>query len=72
MMEAKLAAGEVAASIADPVIFNARLDAGLAALFMVVTGLVVLASAREWWRVMAGKRPPIVTETPFVESAYAG
>jgi carbon starvation protein len=70
--EAKLAAGEVTAQVAGPVIFNARLDAALAGIFMVVTVLVVLASAREWWRVLVGRRPALDTETPFVESAYAG
>jgi carbon starvation protein len=70
--EAKLAAGELTAKVANQVVFNARLDAALAGIFLVVTALVVLASAREWWRVLVGRRPAIDTETPFVESAYAG
>jgi len=69
--EAKLAAGQMASGLARQVVFNAYLDAALAGLFLVVTALVVLASAREWWRVLAGRTPPVVSETPFVETAYA-
>ena len=69
--ETKLAAGEMTATLARQVIFNARLDAALAGIFLIVTALVVLASAREWWRVLVGRAPAVATETPFVESAYA-
>jgi carbon starvation protein len=69
--EAKLADGSLPEALARQVIFNARLDAALAALFLTVTALVVVASVREWWRVMAGRTTPVSTETPFVESAYA-
>ena len=69
--ETRHAAGEMTATLARQVIFNARLDAALAGIFLIVTALVVLASAREWWRVLVGRTPAMATETPFVESAYA-
>jgi len=29
-------------------------------------------SIREWWLVLSKRKPAVVHETPFVESAYAG
>jgi hypothetical protein len=37
-----------------------------------VTVLVVVASAREWLLVLTRRRPAVATESPFVETAYAG
>ena len=53
-------------------IFNDRLDAVVAVAFMVVTLLVVVASAREWILVLTRRKPAVAKETPFVETAYAG
>jgi hypothetical protein len=39
---------------------------------MVVTLLVVAASAREWILVLTRRRPAVVKEAPFQETAYAG
>jgi carbon starvation protein len=52
-------------------IFNDRLDAALALFFMAVVLVVILASAREWWMVLAGKKAPVVHEAPYVESQLA-
>jgi carbon starvation protein len=49
--------------------FNDRLDAYVALLFMTVVGLVVLASAREWILVLSGRKKAEVREAPFVLSA---
>jgi hypothetical protein len=40
--------------------------------FMLVTALVVLASAREWLLVLTRRKPASAKESPFVETAYAG
>src|SRR6186713_12009 len=56
---------------ASRMIFNDRLDAGLALFFMAVVLIVILASAREWWMVLAGKKAPVVHEAPYVESELA-
>ncbi|MFL5402764.1 MAG: carbon starvation CstA family protein [Gemmatimonadales bacterium] len=53
-------------------IFNDRLDAVVTLSFMVVTVLVVLASAREWVMVLTRRKPATAKESPFVETAYAG
>jgi carbon starvation protein len=36
----------------ETMIFNARLDAGVTALFMVLVSIVVLDAARVWWKVL--------------------
>ena len=56
---------------AQRMIFNDRLDAGLALFFMAVVLVVILASAREWWMVLAGRKAAIVHEAPYVESQLA-
>jgi carbon starvation protein len=56
---------------APRLIFNDRLNTFVALLFMAVVGLVVLASVREWWVVLSGRKPARVTEAPYVETAYA-
>jgi len=63
------------ADSADPnaarMILNDRLDAALALAFMAVVVVVIAASAREWWMVLTRKKAPTVSESPFVETAYA-
>ena len=52
-------------------VFNDRLDAALALVFMVVVLVVIAASAREWWLVLSRRKEPVVHESAFVQSAYA-
>ena len=49
-------------------IFNDRLDAGIALFFMAVVIVVIAASVREWVLVATRKKAPRVNEAPFVES----
>ncbi|HEX6105820.1 MAG TPA: carbon starvation CstA family protein [Gemmatimonadales bacterium] len=77
LAHAAVTAEQIAAGAMDPergarLIFNDRLDAAVAVVFMVVTLLVVLASAREWVLVLTRRKPAVVKESPFVETAYAG
>ena len=53
-------------------IFNYRLDVFVALLFMTVVVMLLVVSIREWWLVLSKRKPAVVHETPFVESAYAG
>jgi len=64
--------GAVTAAIGTRLIFNDRLDAVVTILFMVITVLVVLSSAREWVLILTRRKPAQAKETPFVETAYAG
>ena len=52
-------------------IFNDRLDAGLALFFMSIVVVILLASAREWILIAAKKKAPSVKEAPYVESKLA-
>src|SRR4051794_17931248 len=64
--------GTVGRTRAAQLIFNDRLDAVVTITFMLVTALVVLASAREWLLVLTRRKPASAKESPFVETAYAG
>jgi carbon starvation protein len=68
----QVATGTMEAARGARLIFNDRLDAVVAIAFMVVTLLVVIASAREWILVLTRRRPAVVKESPYVETAYAG
>ena len=77
LSHAALTAQQIAEGVMDPargarLIFNDRLDAVVAIAFMLVTILVVLASAREWVMVLTRRKPALAQETPFVETAYVG
>jgi carbon starvation protein len=69
--------GEIAAGVMDPergarLIFNNQLNAVMASIFVLIVLAVVLSSVRDWLRLRAGTAPMTSTETPFVESTYAG
>jgi carbon starvation protein len=68
----QMASGAVDAGRGARLIFNDRLDAVLTMSFLLVTVLVVLASAREWVLVLTRRKPAVAKESPFVETAYAG
>jgi carbon starvation protein len=53
-------------------IFNDRLDAGVALLFMSIVSLLVLSSIREWWLILSKRKAPVLHEAPYVESVYGG
>jgi len=77
LAHAAVTAQQVAEGTMDPargarLIFNDRLDAVVAISFMLVTLLVVVASAREWVLVLTRRKPALVQESPFVETAYVG
>ena len=67
----QVASGAVEASRGTRLIFNDRLDAVVTVSFMVITVLVVLASAREWLLILTRRKPAKAQESPFVETAYA-
>ena len=47
-------------------IFNARLDAGVTAVFMILVAIILVDSIRVWIGILSGKREAKNTETPFV------
>ena len=75
-IEAALAANTLPAGIASieaarRVIFNDKLDAVVALVFMVVVVLVIAASVREWVLVVSRRKPAVLVEAPFVVSQFA-
>jgi carbon starvation protein len=77
LAHARVTAAQAAAGTLDPaktarLVFNDRLDAVVAAVFMAVTVVLVVACVREWALILARRKVAVVRETPFVETAYAG
>ncbi len=70
-MNAAIEAGKIAAfKIAETraLIFNARLDAAVCGLFLIMVTVVMLDSVRVWWGILRGTRTARVAEAPFVLS----
>jgi carbon starvation protein len=63
-------AGSASAN-AGRLIFNDRLDAAMALLFMGVVAVLLATSVAEWWLVLSRRKPAVVHEAPYVGSAYA-
>jgi hypothetical protein len=38
---------------------------------MAVVTVLIVTSAREWWLVLSKRKPAVVNEAPYVDSAYA-
>jgi carbon starvation protein len=68
---AKVAAGSVNPATGARMIFNDRIDAALAGIFMLIVVALLLASIREWVAVLRGRKPAVVQEAAYVETAYA-
>jgi carbon starvation protein len=76
MIDASIASGVPPKGIATieaarRVLFNDRLDAVVATVFMVVVVLVIAASIREWLLILRGRKPAVLSETPYVSSQLA-
>ncbi|MBS0631584.1 MAG: carbon starvation protein A [Verrucomicrobia bacterium] len=70
-LEAKIAAGGTSKEIAtwSAQLFNNRVDAVVTGTFLVLVVIVVLANARVWYQLLAGKRAPEMREEPYVALA---
>ena len=74
MIEARLAAGQLPAGAqtieaAQRMLFNDRLNAVVALVFMSVVILVIAASLREWILVLSRRKPAVLSEAPYVPSS---
>jgi carbon starvation protein len=67
-----LAHARVMAASAHPaaarMAFNDRVDAGLTLFFVSVVLVVLAASAREWWLILAKRKAATIQEAPYVPS----
>ena len=73
LIEGQIAAGTLPANIktleaAQRMIFNDRLDAAVAAFFLVSVVVILTASVIEWVKVMNGSQAPVSSETPYVRT----
>jgi carbon starvation protein len=52
-------------------VFNNRVDAAVTGTFLVLVLVVVLANARVWWQLLAGRRAVQLCEEPYVAAALS-
>ena len=76
VFESALAAGNVPAGVASAeaaqrFIFNDRVDAAVAAFFMISVIIIIADSAKEWYKVVTGRMPAVSSEVPFEPRAAA-
>jgi carbon starvation protein len=70
-LEDAMNAGKVtgaAVSQTNALIFNARLDAAVCGVFMVLVAIVLIDSLRLWYGILRGTQERVVVESPFVVS----
>jgi carbon starvation protein len=78
LYDSTLAAGNLppgipSAEVAQRFIFNDRVDAAVAAFFMISVVIIIADSARQWYGVVSGRMPAVSTEVPFEpRAAVAG
>jgi carbon starvation protein len=53
-------------------IFNDRLDAAVAAFFLISVVIILADSIRTWVTVLQSKRVPVSSEAPYVATALVG
>ena len=61
-------AGQSAADIRSMII-NDRIDAAVAAFFLISVIVILVASAHEWWEVLSGRKVARSSEVPFAQPA---
>jgi carbon starvation protein len=66
----RLAAGVQTATTAT-LIFNARLDAAVCGIFLILVTVILIDSIRVWTGILTGSREARLTETPFIQSELA-
>ncbi len=77
MIETQIATGTLPSSIssveaAQRMIFNDRLDAAVAAFFLIAVVVILADSIRTWMGVLTSKQAPISSEAPYVATALVG
>jgi carbon starvation protein len=66
----QLAAAPATAGTAR-LIFNDRLDAAVTGVLIVMIAMILIESSADWIRILAGRKQPVVRETPFVATRFA-
>jgi len=76
MLRARLASGQLppgvkSAADAGRMIVNDRVDAGVAAFFLLSVAVILAASAHEWYSVLTGRKQRRTTEVEFTPDSSA-
>ena len=76
LVNSQVASGTLPANIADAsvaarLVFNDRIDAAVAAFFMIAVIVILLDSAREWIAVTSGRKPAATSQDPYVMTQLA-
>jgi len=66
----QLAANASSASTAR-LVFNDRLDAVVTGVLIVMIAMILIESVADWVRILAGRKQPVIRETPFVATRFA-
>jgi carbon starvation protein len=69
LAEGRLPAGAKTVETAQQMMFNARLDAVVALVFMGVAVMVIVVSIREWVLLVRKRKPIVMHEAPYVPTA---
>ena len=77
VLKEQIASGTLPANIpsaaaAQRMIFNDRLDAAVAAFFLLSVVAILVASIREWMAVTSGQKKPVSSETPYQRTQLSG
>jgi carbon starvation protein len=77
LVESQIVSGKLPAAIksveaAQRIIFNDRLDTGVAAFFLISVVVILAASLREWMAVLSGRKVAVSTESKYVASQLIG
>ena len=72
-IESVISSGTLPAAIrsaddAQRMIFNDRLDAAVAAFFMISVVIILVESIREWTRILSGRKAAVSSEVPFMNA----
>jgi carbon starvation protein len=59
------------ASATARLIFNDRLDAAVTGILILLIAMILVESAAEWIRILAGRKQAVVRESPFVATRFA-
>jgi len=71
LAHARLLENGPASATTSRLIFNDRLDAVVTGILICLIAVIVVESAREWLRVLSGRKTAMVREAPFVTTRFA-
>ena len=63
--------GQLQTAVTATLVFNARLDAAVTGIFLVLVATILIDSVRVWAGILGGTRAAKTTETPLVATRLA-